>query len=85
LRKKTEKTFQDKIIHDKLPAGAVIDIAGFKGKQIGQIKIADYHGNLIMNLGDGDYRDVLKLANKIKKVVKNKFGLTLEEEVRILR
>ncbi|MDP3763625.1 MAG: UDP-N-acetylenolpyruvoylglucosamine reductase, partial [bacterium] len=68
----------------KLPAATLIEAVGLKGHQQGHIKIADYHGNLIMNLGGGRSRDVLAIAELAKKMVYKSFGVRLEEEVRIL-
>ena len=49
---------------------------------VGKIQVAKHHGNLIMNTGGGTARDVKKLAAILKRRVKSKFGIELEEEVR---
>jgi UDP-N-acetylmuramate dehydrogenase len=66
------------------PAGMLIDQAGLKGTQIGKAKISEKHGNFIQNLGGATSSDILALAKLIKKEVKDKFNINLEEEVQIL-
>jgi len=65
-------------------AGELIEKCGLKGKKIGNIKISEKHANFIVNLGDGKAKDIKKLINLIKKEVKNKFNLRLEEEIQYL-
>jgi len=85
LRKKfLSKINKNKIIHGKVPAGYLLEEVGAKGMRIGNIKVADYHGNLIINLGNGKTSDIEKLAKILKNKVKRKFGIELEEEVRYL-
>lgn len=68
-----------------LPAGFLIDKCGLKGKQTGGAKVSEKHANFIVNLGGAKAKDVLKLINSIKQEVKKKFGVELEEEVRIVK
>jgi len=67
-----------------IPAGWLIDKCGLKGKRIGNAKISEKHANFIVNLGEGQAKDVKKLINLVKKRVKNKFGVELEEEIQYL-
>jgi UDP-N-acetylmuramate dehydrogenase len=62
-------------------AGQLIEQSGLKGKQIGQAMVSEKHANFIINLGGAKANDVLKLINLIKKSVKDKFNLDLEEEI----
>lgn len=62
-------------------AAELIEKCGLKGKKIGDVKISEKHANFIINLGKGKARDVIKLINIIKKKVKEKFGIILEEEI----
>jgi len=68
----------------KKTAGYLIEECGLKGKKIGQAQISKKHANYIVNLGDGKARDVKKLINLIKRKVKSKFGVNLEEEIQYL-
>ncbi len=64
-------------------AGELIEKAGLKGLQIGDAKISDEHANFIINLGKAPSDDVLELIKIIKKEVKEKFSIDLEEEIKI--
>ncbi len=74
----------EKIIFGKIPAGYLLEEVGMKGYRIGNIKIADYHGNLIINEGGGKAKDVYKLMKICIKKVKDRFGITLEPEVQLV-
>lgn len=65
-------------------AGQLIEQCGLKGKKIGQAMISKKHANFIINLGNAQAKDVLELIQLIKKSVKEKFNLNLEEEIDIL-
>ncbi len=87
LRKKVAKRSlaridQRKIIEGKIPAGYLLEEAGAKGLRVGGIAIAPFHGNLFINKGGATAHDVRKLARILKRRVKKKFGICLEEEIR---
>lgn len=50
--------------------------------QVGGIKIADFHGNLFINTGNGTASDVKELAGILKEKVMERFGIKLKEEIR---
>jgi len=62
-------------------AARLIEECGLKGKRIGNVKISEKHANFIVNLGGGKAEDVKKLINLVKKKVKNRFKINLEEEI----
>lgn len=66
------------------PAGALIDRAGLKGFRIGGAQVSPVHANWIVNCGDAAPEDVKALIRHVKDVVRERFGVTLEEEVRVL-
>ena len=66
---------------DGKSAGEMIDRAGLKGAKVGNFIVSDKHANFILNRGDGDPRDLVKLLDMIKDRVKEKFGVELEREV----
>lgn len=72
------------IIFGKVPAGYLLEQVGAKGKQKGKIRVADYHGNLICNLGGGKATDFFLLASSLSKLVKEKYGVSLRPEVRLI-
>jgi UDP-N-acetylmuramate dehydrogenase len=65
-------------------AGELIEKAGLKGKQIGGAKISEVHGNFIINTGNATAKDVKDLIDLIKRTVKEKFGIDLQEEIRYI-
>jgi len=65
-------------------AGQLIEECGLKGKQIGKAMVSQKHANFIVNLGEAQAKDVKKLIQLIKKSVKEKFNLDLEEEIKYL-
>ncbi len=75
------KTFNKK---GMIPAGFLIEKCGLKGVKEGKAQISKKHANFIVNLGGAKAKDVLRLIKKIKKEVKNKFGVLLEEEIEFI-
>jgi len=67
---------------DKVPVGWLIDQAGLKGKKLGGFTVSDVHGNFLINDGTGTAEQLEQLISEIKKDIKDKFNLDLEEEVR---
>ncbi len=65
----------------KVPAAYFLEQAGAKGQARGDIRVADYHANLIYNAGGGTARDLCALIADLKDQVRARFGLELEEEV----
>ena len=65
-------------------AGQLIEKAGLKGTKIGSAKISERHGNFIINEGNATAADIKALIDLMKKMVKEKFGVELEEEVRYI-
>ncbi|MBM7855941.1 UDP-N-acetylmuramate dehydrogenase [Desulfohalotomaculum tongense] len=65
-------------------AGRLIDLAGCKGLRVGKAEVSTVHANWIINLGGATANDVIKLIDIIKEKVKNKTGVALQLEVRVL-
>ncbi|MFA5104349.1 MAG: UDP-N-acetylmuramate dehydrogenase [Candidatus Margulisiibacteriota bacterium] len=66
----------------KETAGKIIEQAGLKGEKIGDAQISDVHANFIINTGNASADDVMGLINRIKKVVLEKTGISLELEIK---
>jgi UDP-N-acetylmuramate dehydrogenase len=64
-------------------AGRLIDACGLKGKKIGGAAVSLKHANFILNQNHCSSKDVLALVNLIRKVVKKKYGILLEPEIKI--
>jgi UDP-N-acetylmuramate dehydrogenase len=75
---------RDKILYGKIPAGYLMQTVGANGKSNGGVRIADYHGNLIINENEGTAEKFLTLANTYAKKVKKKYGIRLEPEVQLV-
>ena len=67
-----------------LSAGALIEMAGFKGRKIGGVKFSEIHANFLINCGGGSFADAMTLTNLAKDAVKEKFGVELKSEVVVL-
>jgi UDP-N-acetylmuramate dehydrogenase len=65
-------------------AGRLIEAVGLKGHRIGGALWSDVHANFVVNAGGATARDVLGLVNLARSRVKERFGVTLETEVRLL-
>ena len=72
---------QEKI---KVPAGWLIEMCGWKGKRFGDIGIHEKQALVLVNYGEGKGDDLLKLARQIETSVKDKFGIDLQPEVKII-
>ena len=82
--KKVREKFKEKIKNGFLPAAVLIEAAGLKGYQIGGAKISEKHANFIVNIKSAKASDVKELIGKIKKEVKKKFKIKLEEEIELV-
>ena len=67
-----------------MSAGQLIDQAGLKGERVGAFSVSEKHANFILCDGHGKPEDLLKLINIIKKKIKERFNVNLQEEVQIL-
>lgn len=67
-----------------LSAGALIDKAGLKGKQVGGAQVSRLHANFIINQKAARAADVLALAEFVQTRVSDLFDVLLEPEVVVL-
>ncbi len=65
----------------KVPAAFFLEQAGAKGLACGDIRVADYHANLVYNAGEGTASQIRALIRDLKARVRERFGFELEEEV----
>jgi len=66
-------------------AGELIEHCGLKGLSVGGAQVSEKHANYLINRGQACANDILALAGKVKKIVRAKTGIRLEEEVIILK
>ena len=62
-------------------AGRLLDKAGMKGFELGNVKVWDTHANFIVNKGNASSTEVLELMLTMYNVVKEKYNIELEPEV----
>lgn len=65
-------------------AAKLIDDAGLRGFGIGGAMVSDKHCGFVINRGDATFDDVVRLISHIQSVVFEKFGVSLEPEVKII-
>lgn len=68
----------------KLAAGWLIDKAGLKGKRFNGVGVHIDQALVLVNHGEGTASELIELAGFIVAEVKQRFGVTLEPEVRLL-
>jgi len=73
-------------VPDGIPAsaGALIDRAGLKGHTIGGASVSTGHANFIVNAAGATATDIRQLIDVCRTTVRDRFGVTLREEIRYL-
>lgn len=64
-------------------AGKLIEEANLKGCCFGGAMVSEKHSGFVINTGGASAADVIRLIEYIKKVVHEKYGVILEEEIKI--
>jgi len=62
-------------------AGRMIDELGLKGHAAGDARVSDRHANFFINAGHASAADMLALIADVRKRVRDRYGVELEEEV----
>jgi UDP-N-acetylmuramate dehydrogenase len=65
-------------------AGKLIEESGLKAFEKGGARVSPLHANFIVNAGGATTQDVISLATYIKQTVKEKTGIELEMEVKVI-
>lgn len=65
-------------------AGKLIMDAGLQGFSIGGAQVSEKHCGFVINKGDATAADILELIQHVQHTVKDKFGVMLETEVKVL-
>lgn len=64
-----------------VPAGYLIEAVGLKGFRMGGAMLGARHANFLLNVGRATATDLRRLATFAQQVVRDKYGVRLEEEV----
>ncbi|CDQ19295.1 UDP-N-acetylmuramate dehydrogenase [Halobacillus karajensis] len=65
-------------------AGKLIQDSNLQGTNIGGAEVSKKHAGFIINKNNATTSDYISLIEHVQKTVKEKFGVTLEREVRII-
>ena len=68
----------------KVPAGWLIETAGFKGKTFGNYGVHKKQALVLVNYGGAKGEDILALSKLIQKTIYRIFNIEIEAEVNIL-
>lgn len=71
-------------VYVKISAGQLIDMAGWKGKRVGNVGIYPYQALVLVNYGGASPREIIDLYENIIHDVYEIFNIRLQPEVNIL-
>ena len=63
----------------------LISEAGLKGTMIGGAQISEKHPNFIVNRGNATFEDISNILKLVKKTIKEKYDIALEEEIILVK
>ncbi len=86
---KIAETYPDMVSYSvdggvKIPAGWMIDRAGWKGYRRGDAGVHENQALVLVNHGNATGSEILQLSQDIAADVKTKFGVVIEPEINIL-
>ena len=68
----------------KVPAGWLIEQAGFKGKRFGDAGIHKNQALVLVNYGNATGQEILNVSKEIQKTIFEKYGIYIEAEVNVI-
>lgn len=68
----------------KVPAGWLIEQAGFKGKRFGEAGIHKNQALVLVNYGNATGQEILEVSKNIQRTIFETYGISIEAEVNII-
>ncbi len=68
----------------KVPAGWLIEQAGFKGKRFGDAGIHKNQALVLVNYGNATGQEILNVSKDIQKTILDTYGIAIEAEVNVI-
>lgn len=65
-------------------ASKLIDDAGLRGFTFGKAQVSEKHCGFLINIDDSSCENMLQLIDEVKRVVKEKYDVILEREVKLI-
>lgn len=65
-------------------SGHLIETSGLKGLRYGDAQVSEKHCGFVVNVGTASCQEVYTLIQLIRRVVLNRFGVSLEPEVKLV-
>ena len=78
------KFFEVSATEVKVPAGWLIEQAGFKGKRFGDAGVHKNQALVLVNYGNATGQEIVALSKTIQETIFNTFGIHIEAEVNII-
>ena len=78
------KYFEVSATEVKVPAGWLIEQAGFKGKRFGDAGVHKNQALVLVNYGNASGQEILAVSKDIQETVFNTFGIRIEAEVNVI-
>ncbi len=65
-------------------AGRLLEEAGYKGKRVNDIGFSEKHANFLVNYGNAEFKDLMKLLESAERDIEKEFNIKLEREIKIV-
>ena len=65
-------------------AGRLVEAAGLKGYRVGGVRVSELHANFFVASEEATAQNVFDLVQDVKRMVKERFGVELQPEVRFV-
>jgi UDP-N-acetylmuramate dehydrogenase len=71
-------------MHEKIPAGWMIEQCGWKGRSLGRAGVHDRQALVLVNLGGATGQEIVDLCDAVRRDVFAKFHIDIHPEVNIV-